>query len=96
MEISLRPSLRAKDRALLKLRANIHVNASNEVERARMEQRDMEILRTMWKLIVYGLSSVAGGFLIWNLDNRFCPTLRRWRREVGLPWGMVLEGHGWW
>jgi dihydroceramidase len=22
--------------------------------------------------------------------------VRRWRHEVGLPWGLLLEGHGWW
>jgi len=30
------------------------------------------------------------------LDNMFCGTLRRWRRDIGLPWGILLEGHGWW
>jgi hypothetical protein len=36
------------------------------------------------------------GFLIWNLDNVFCGTVRHWRRQMGLPWAMVLEGHAWW
>jgi dihydroceramidase len=50
----------------------------------------------MWTMIACGLSAVAGGFLIWNLDNIFCGTLRRCRRDIGLPWGILLEGHGWW
>ncbi|KAI9764472.1 MAG: hypothetical protein M1840_008398 [Geoglossum simile] len=96
MEVSLRPSRRDKGRSLHQPHAKSYVNASDEAERARMDHRDVEILRTMWKMIAFGLSSIAGGFLIWNLDNKFCPTLRRWRQEVGLPWGIVLEGHGWW
>jgi len=89
----LRPS---KERVLHQPHANGYVNTGDELEQARMDSRDVEILRTMWKMIACGLSAVAGGFLIWNLDDIFCPTLRRWRREVGLPWGIVLEGHGWW
>jgi dihydroceramidase len=37
-----------------------------------------------------------GGFLIWNLDNIFCDQARGYRRVIGLPWGVVLEGHAWW
>ena len=35
-------------------------------------------------------------FLIWGMDNVFCSEIRRMRRTVGLPWGLFLEGHGWW
>jgi dihydroceramidase len=58
--------------------------------------RDQKILKTMWTLIAVGLTSFLGGFGIWNLDNAYCSNLRVWRREVGLPWGILLEGHGWW
>lgn len=43
-----------------------------------------------------GLSVFLCGFLIWNLDNIYCGHFRRWRREIGLPWAILLEGHGWW
>ncbi|KAF7507232.1 hypothetical protein GJ744_010790 [Endocarpon pusillum] len=66
------------------------------LRQAREDQRDLAILRRMWQMLSVGLASVGLGFLIWNLDNAFCPILRRWRREVGLPWGILLEGHGWW
>lgn len=59
-------------------------------------ERDLAILRTMWQMVIYGLLNVGLGFLIWNLDNEFCSSLRIWRREIGLPWGIFLEGHGWW
>ncbi|EAW10660.1 ceramidase [Aspergillus clavatus NRRL 1] len=58
--------------------------------------RDLKTLKTMWFMVIYGLTMFLGGFLIWNLDNHFCPTIRKWRRAVGLPWGIFLEGHGWW
>jgi dihydroceramidase len=87
MEVTLRPLRRAKTNESRKV---------SSAEQARVDQRDLAILKTMWQMIPVGLSSVALGFLIWNLDNAFCPILRRWRREVGLPWGILLEGHGWW
>ena len=58
--------------------------------------RDLKTLKTMWFMVVYGLSMFLGGFAIWNLDNFFCSTLRSWRQQIGLPWGILLEGHGWW
>jgi dihydroceramidase len=89
MEVTLRPSLRNK-------RPDF-VPAKDKVEQARRDRRDLEILRTVWRrMIPIGMGSIALGFLIWNLDNIFCSTLREWRRQVGLPWGVFLEGHGWW
>lgn len=61
-----------------------------------LERRDIEIIGAMWTMIATGLSSIAVGFLAWNLDNILCSHLRHWRRELGLPWGFILEGHGWW
>ncbi|ATZ47641.1 hypothetical protein BCIN_02g08990 [Botrytis cinerea B05.10] len=66
------------------------------VEQKRRDERDSKILSQMWKLNYIGLTYVALAFFIWNLDNIYCGTIRRWRREVGLPWGIFLEGHGWW
>ena len=88
MELLLRPSRRAKrgDVALI----------NNSAEQARVDRRDEDILKIMWTMIACGLSAMAIGFLIWKLDTIFCGTLRRWRRDVGLPWGILLEGHGWW
>ncbi|KAL8747307.1 MAG: hypothetical protein Q9184_007622, partial [Pyrenodesmia sp. 2 TL-2023] len=90
MEASLRPSRQAKRRAEVG-RAKVN----NATEQARVDERDLSIIKTMYQMIPVGLGSIALGFLIWNVDNAFCPTLRRWRRAVGLPWGILLEGHGW-
>lgn len=60
------------------------------------KQRNKEILRSMWLLVGFGLTIFVGGFGIWSLDNRYCSQLRARRRQIGLPWGILLEGHGWW
>jgi len=92
MEVNIRPSFRAKERA----RTEPHQNGASKTEHDRQDQRDKDIISKMWKMIACGLSIFLGGFAIWTLDNEFCPTIRRWRRQVGLPWGILLEGHGWW
>ncbi|OLN92899.1 Alkaline ceramidase 3 [Colletotrichum chlorophyti] len=54
------------------------------------------ILKTMWIMVGTGLGVFLTGWLIWNLDIAFCGQIRRWRRQLGLPWGVLLEGHAWW
>jgi len=83
---ALRPSRRTTQNSKL----------MNLTEQKRQDKRDEQILKTMWQMIPFGLLSVASGFLIWNLDNIYCSNLRIWRRQIGLPWGILLEGHGWW
>lgn len=65
-------------------------------ETQRIDDRDRRILAQMWLMVATGLGVFLGGFAIWQLDNIYCSTVRRWRHELGLPWGIVLEGHGWW
>lgn len=91
MEVNIRPKFQSKERKA----GNPHTNG-HAVEQDRQDRRDKEILRQMWWMIAFGLSIFLGGFAIWNLDNALCPHLRRWRRQLGLPWGILLEGHGWW
>ncbi|KAI8885255.1 alkaline ceramidase 3-like protein [Backusella circina FSU 941] len=35
-------------------------------------------------------------FVLWNIDNQFCPSLREWRHSVSLITGSISELHGWW
>ena len=94
MEILLRPSRQANPR---KSQNNGSTAVSmNDREQARIGKRDAAILNQMWRMAACGIVSLGLGFLIWNLDNIYCDVLRSWRRQVGLPWGIVLEGHGWW
>ncbi|KAI0907890.1 alkaline dihydroceramidase [Ustulina deusta] len=53
-------------------------------------------LSQMWIMVATGLSIFLGGYLIWNLDNMYCDTMRRWRHQIQLPWSVLLEGHAWW
>jgi dihydroceramidase len=92
MEVNIRPRFRSQEREA----ANPRVRGSAKAVRQEEDRRDMDILSTMWKMIAFGLSIFLGGFAIWHLDNEYCSKLIRWRREAGMPWGFVLEGHGWW
>ena len=90
MDKRLRPSRKPDARAVEKM------PAAQKAERLRQDRRDAKILSTMWIMIAWGLGVFLGGFFVWNLDNKFCGLIRQWRKEVGLPWGILLEGHGWW
>jgi dihydroceramidase len=91
MEVNLRPSLRAKYAPPSRKSTDM-----SKSQRLANEIRDRAILNEMWLLVTIGLSIFLGGFGIWALDNQYCSTIRVWRRNIGLPWGILLEGHGWW
>lgn len=96
MEYTLRPSLRDSNE---KQRQELKDETRNLLEKeaqARINVRDVAILRDMWILVAFGLTMFLGGFGIWLVDNAYCSSLRSWRRDIGLPWGVLLEGHGWW
>lgn len=94
MEVNLRPSLRK--RASDSLGKKTSSESSKNAAQLADDKRDKIILKEMWWMVAIGLSIFLGGFAIWGLDRIFCGTVRRWRRQVGLPWGILLEGHGWW
>lgn len=93
METSIRPYFRRRHQESAKQPGSSKVT---KAEIARQEERDNGIIKTMWIMIAFGLSIFLGGFGIWTLDNIYCSKLRAWRHLVGLPWGIFLEGHGWW
>lgn len=62
----------------------------------RLRKIDPACVNVMWWLCGWGLAVFLVGFGLWNVDNAYCGALRTWRRGVGLPWGIVSEGHGWW
>jgi len=63
---------------------------------ARGSVNTKSLLKKVWRMVAVGLILFIGGFAIWNLDNVFCAQIRRFRRAIGLPWAILLEGHGWW
>lgn len=93
MEVSIRPYYREQREAREKTKLGGEVSKQ---EQKRRDDRDKEILRKMWWMIAVGLSIFLGGFAIWNVDNAYCSQLRVLRKQWGLPWGILLEGHGWW
>jgi dihydroceramidase len=93
--MSIRPSLRNKYGKAATLQAQNGASMSPK-ESEKNSKRDEQILRDMWWMIAIGLSVFLGGFGLWTIDNKYCSQLRRWRRAIGLPWGILLEGHGWW
>lgn len=90
MEVNIRPYFRDAQ-----AKRNKAAGMSPQ-EQQRQDRRDTLIVGQMWTMVGVGLSIFLGGFGIWTIDNVYCGTLRRWRREIGLPWGIFLEGHGWW
>lgn len=92
MEINIRPYFRR----IRENTDNIDPKSPVEAEMTRQDERDKRILQQMWKMIAVGLSLFLGGFVVWSLDNDYCSKVREWRHEIGLPYGILLEGHGWW
>jgi dihydroceramidase len=93
METSLRPRFRPKAEAPAVLKEQ---GGQRTVLKSQEHVRDEEILSRMWSMIRWGASLFLGGFFIWSLDNVYCSALRKWRHQVGLPWGILSEGHGAW
>ncbi|KAI7287424.1 alkaline ceramidase-like protein [Hortaea werneckii] len=96
MELNLRPYFSRRHIVHKRLENAEVLSEKEKLEEKRKDVRDQVIVAQMWVMIAFGLSVFLGGFAIWNLDNAYCSTLRRWRHEIGLPWGILLEGHGWW
>jgi dihydroceramidase len=95
MEVNLRPSL-TKKQETYKLERKVSMTPNEKQISAKEDLRDQRILKSMWWMIAAGVGIFLAGFGVWTLDNVYCSTLRRWRYQVGLPWGILLEGHGWW
>jgi len=93
MERHIRPSWRRK---YATVQENQEYYEMSTAKRQEMEANDLAILKKMWQMVGLGLSIFLMAFGIWNLDTMYCSKLRSWRREIGLPWGILLEGHGWW
>lgn len=52
--------------------------------------------KQMFKTMVLGICLFLFGYFLWNLDIHLCTSVRAVRRDWGMPYGFVLEGHGWW
>ncbi|VEU19807.1 DEKNAAC100706 [Brettanomyces naardenensis] len=58
---------------------------------------DEKVRRLEYKLMILAFGLFGLGFFIWNIDNIYCSSITSFRRSVlGLPLGLLTEGHGWW
>ncbi|KAI5819691.1 ceramidase-domain-containing protein [Pyronema omphalodes] len=58
--------------------------------------KDPACVNSMWLMVGTGIGVFLLGFGVWNLDNIYCRDIRAWRKDIGMPWAFVAEGHGWW
>jgi dihydroceramidase len=65
--------------------------------RAMIQSRvaDRETRKRIGRLAAGGAISFLSGFAIWILDHLFCDNLIGLRHRVGMPWGFLVEFHGW-
>ncbi|KAF5546758.1 YPC1-alkaline ceramidase [Fusarium napiforme] len=90
MEATLRPTLSDNDASKSSRAPLLNKEARSSVRRTEV------IIREMRWLVAMGFITCAAGIAAWKFDNLHCNDLVRWRHQVGLPWGIFLEGHGWW
>lgn len=57
---------------------------------------DPKSSRELNTIMILGVTTFLFGYLLWNLDVHFCDFVRSTRRDWGMPYGFILEGHGWW
>lgn len=57
---------------------------------------DPRAKQVLYRMLGTGVGLFGFGYFLWNLDIHFCSFARATRRNWGMPYGFVLEGHGWW
>lgn len=88
MEAILRPTLSDNDASKSSRALLSNGEARSSVPRAEI------IIREMRWIVAMGFITCAAGIAAWKFDNLHCSDLVRWRHQMGLPWGILLEGHG--
>ncbi|KIV99578.1 uncharacterized protein PV09_08755 [Verruconis gallopava] len=58
--------------------------------------RDRAVRKRLHRLTTFATCNALIAWLIWNVDVHFCATLTRWKHALGMPWGILLELHGYW
>lgn len=53
------------------------------------------LINLNWTMAL-GVTEFLFGWFLWNLDIHLCSYWRSLRRSIGLPFGVLFEGHGWW
>lgn len=75
------------------------LNASIIIQSSILAHRhvhDKHATKQLDLTMIYGVSTFLLGYFLWNVDIHLCQEARATRREWGIPYGFILEGHGWW
>ena len=48
------------------------------------------------RIVAAGILAFLTGYTLWKLDFEACSILRNMRHKMGIPFGFLLEFHGWW
>lgn len=56
----------------------------------------VETRKQMNNIMIWGFIYIVLAYFLWNTDIHLCDLYRRTRRNIGMPYGFILEGHGWW
>ncbi|KAK0619103.1 ceramidase [Immersiella caudata] len=73
---------------IIGLRTNYIVRVAKAFPRAKAH----ELTSRSRQAVFVGLF----GYLLWNIELKYCTELRDLRAQVGLPWAWLFEFHGWW
>jgi dihydroceramidase len=73
---------------IIGLRTNYIVRVAKAFPKAKAQ----ELTSRSRQAVVVGLF----GYLLWNIELKYCTELRDIRAQVGLPWAWLFEFHGWW
>ncbi|KAF2182198.1 alkaline ceramidase family protein [Zopfia rhizophila CBS 207.26] len=62
----------------------------------RERVKDKESRRRLRELATFGTGCGVFGYFLWSIDFHLCDYVTAIKHRIGLPFGMLLELHGWW
>ncbi|OCK76127.1 aPHC-domain-containing protein [Lepidopterella palustris CBS 459.81] len=81
---------------LLAIRIVKSKNAGTDASTQASGAGKLEKYEIISRLTGAGAGLFVLAYFFWLIDVGFCRQLDNLRRQVGLPWGLLLELHGWW
>lgn len=69
---------------------------SRSILLTRKYVKDRTSSRQLNTTMITGVCTFLLGYILWNMDVHLCDYARATRRNWGMPYGFILEGHGWW
>ncbi|EME40939.1 hypothetical protein DOTSEDRAFT_74480 [Dothistroma septosporum NZE10] len=58
--------------------------------------KDQGHRRQLRRLVSVASWTSMAAYGIWNIDVHFCPQVHHLKQQVGMPWAVLLELHGYW